>query len=531
MRRQKGDTGGGLIDRAIATVAPGWALKRRHAQALLDLIGGAQSGYGNHGASRSANWAASWRPGIGDATQDIATSLKMLRARSRDLDAGGGMTRAAIRTIRTNVVGGGLTVRPRVDAQALGWSQEKGRDWQKKTLREFELWAESQLCDADRQLNFYELQQLAQLSWLASGDIFAMPVYRDVPGRPYALCIKLLEADRVCTPEGSGNGLGVTGECESTGNRIIDGVEIDAMGAVVAYHVASRNPWATSHADGVIWTRVPLYGEASGRANILHLMETERPEQYRGVPLVAPVIEQLKQLDRYNQAELINAVVSGMFTAFIETDRPNALNEMFEEAEEAQAGYALGNATILRLNPGERMNFANPQRPNSAFDTFVRNLCTQIGAALEMPRDVLLKEFGQSYSASRAALLEFWKSVRMRREWLTWGFCHPIYEEFLAEAVAIGRIEAPGYFDDPILRRAYSGAEWHGPTQGQLDPLKEANAAEKRLELGLSTREREAAEMNGSDWEANLQQLRREQAMLGGDEAAVPGAEGANGDA
>ena len=513
-----------MLDRAITQVAPQWGLKRARARALLPLLEG-NGGYGNHGASRSATWAKDFDAASGDATRNIVTSLHTLRIRSRDLDAGGGIPRAALRTVRTNVVGGGLTVRPRVDTDLLKWSDDQAVQWQRRALREFELWAESKFCDAYRAMNFYEIQQLAQLSWMASGDVFALLPLKEAPGTPYRLCVKLLEADRICTPPGVLDALGglsagavpgvgpTVGVDPVSGHRIVDGVEIDADGAVVAYHVASANP-AGYRGDPPVWIRVPAYGPVSGRLNVLHLMEAERPEQYRGVPLVAPVLEQLKQLSRYDSAELINAVVSGMFTAFVQSDRENALQEMFGEDEDAPGEYRLGNGSIVRLAPGESMNFANPNRPNTAFDAFVRSFCTQIGAALEIPRDVLLKDFGNNYSASRGALLEFWKMVRMRREWLAWDFCQPIYEEFLAEAVALGRLKAPGFFTDPLLRRAYAGAEWHGPTTGQLDPLKEVNAAEKRLNLRISTLEREAAEINGSDWAENIRQREQELRMM-----------------
>ena len=163
----------------------------------------------------------------------------------------------------------------------------------------------------------------------------------------------------------------------------------------------------------------------------------------------------------------------------------------------------LGNGLVNYLNEGEKVETSNPGRPNTAFDGFVTSICRQIGVALEIPYEVLMKHFTSSYSASRGALLEAWKMYKRRREWLANDFCQPIYEEFLAEAVAKGRIHAPGFFDDPIIRKAYAKAEWNGPTQGQLDPLKEVNAAAKRVEEGFSTRTRETIELTGGDFFAN----------------------------
>ena len=53
------------------------------------------------------------------------------------------------------------------------------------------------------------------------------------------------------------------------------------------------------------------------------------------------------------------------------------------------------------------------------------------------------------------------------------------------------------------------------PSQGMLDPLKEINAATKRVELGVSTRQRETMEMNGGSFDDNAEQLLREAEKMG----------------
>ena len=102
----------------------------------------------------------------------------------------------------------------------------------------------------------------------------------------------------------------------------------------------------------------------------------------------------------------------------------------------------------------------------------------------------------------------------MYRNWLADDFCQPIYEEWFAEAVAKGRIPAPGFFADPIIQKAYCAAEWNGPAQGLLNPVQEVEAAEKRVVNGFSTRDREAMEMNGSNFYRNAAQRKREEKLL-----------------
>ena len=98
------------------------------------------------------------------------------------------------------------------------------------------------------------------------------------------------------------------------------------------------------------------------------------------------------------------------------------------------------------LNPGEKIEIADAKRPSSNFDAFVTSLAKYVGAALEIPMEVLMKSFMSSYSASRAALLEAWKAFRMKRAWIAADFCQPVYELFLSEAIAKGRLHAPGFF-------------------------------------------------------------------------------------
>ena len=114
----------------------------------------------------------------------------------------------------------------------------------------------------------------------------------------------------------------------------------------------------------------------------------------------------------------------------------------------------------------------------------------------------------------RAALLEAWKRFKASRDWLSREFCQPVYELFLTEAVALGRIEAPGFLEDPIVRRAWCGADWNGPAQGMLDPTKEVEAAQMRVENGFSTREEETIGLTGGNFKRNAQQLKRENQML-----------------
>lgn len=468
------------------------------------------SGYSNYGASRNKKSLIGWRADGGSHKEDIEDNLTILRQRSRDLFMGVPLATGAVKTCRTNVVGGGLLLKSQIDYEAIGISAKEARSLEQKIEREFKLWADSTSCDIERFDNFYELQQLAFLNWLISGDVIVLLTTTERVAMPYDLRIQLIEADRISTPKD-----------KSQDKNIIDGVESNKSGETIAYYICNRHPNSKDLTEKEEWVRVEAYGKNTGRKNVLHLMNRERIGQRRGVPLLAPVIESLKQLGRYTEAELVAAVVSGLLTVFIEKESYSSeppFGQIVPEEEQVdrytENSIELGPGAIIDLNEGEKANIVNPGRPNAAFDGFVTAICRQIGAALEIPYELLLKNFNASYSASRAALLEAWKSFRMYREWLAADFCQPIYEEWLTEAVAKGRIEAPGFFGDPLTKKAYCGAEWNGPAQGLLNPTQEVAAAQKRVENGFSTRSKEAKEMNGTDYYKNISQLKQEEELI-----------------
>lgn len=102
----------------------------------------------------------------------------------------------------------------------------------------------------------------------------------------------------------------------------------------------------------------------------------------------------------------------------------------------------------------------------------------------------------------------------MRRKWLVDSFCQPTYEMWLCEAVALGRVKAPGFFSAPLIREAWSGANWIGPVQGSLDPLKETKAAILQIQHALKTHEQVTMEGSGGNWHDNVARIKEENALL-----------------
>lgn len=493
-------------------------LEKAAAQIALDTVNSiknsgyisSNTGYGNYGANTSSSSLRGWMYTGGSHQEDIEDNINVLRQRSRDEFMGVPLATGALKTMRTNVVGTGLKLHSVINYRILGMDPEEAADLQRKIEDEFALWAESKDCDLQRLDDFYELQQLAFLSWLQSGDVLVLLPTTERKNQPYNLRVNLIEADRVETPPH------LQGRPD-----IVEGVENNQNGEVVAYHIANHHPLGRWYVAPT-WQRVEAYGKRTGRKNVLHIMTRERVGQVRGVPFLAPVIRELKNLGRYTDAELMAAVISGLYAIFIEkeaesNDAPFGMVEDVEAGDSVPAGpgeIKMKSGSIIDLAPGEHANVVQPGRPNANFAGFVEAMSKHIGAALEIPQELLLKQFSSSYSASRGALLEYWKVVNMYRKWLSADFCQPIFEEWLTEAVSIGRINAPGFFDDPLKRKAYCGAEWHAPSNGQLNPFVEAQAIEKLIDLGLTTRQAAAAEINGSNYADNVARLKIENDLL-----------------
>ncbi len=477
-------------------------------------------GYSEAGASSTKRSLKGFVAQSGATSEDIDINNKTLRQRGRMLYMAAPVAAGAINTNRTKVVGSGLRMKSAINRDVLGLSESAATQWQKNTEAEWKMWCEKKHCDALEMHNFYELQQLALKSWLMSGDIFALMKRYDADDmNPYTLRIHLIEADRICTPTKYVNFINATeGKNADTKNPIHDGVEVDADGKVVAYHICNTYPNQIS-IDNTEWKRVPVKGKKTGLPNILHVMEAERPEQYRGVTYLAPVIEVLLQLRRYTESEMTAALIQSFLTAWIETETDPTdmpFNEVDEDnISQSENEYEMGPGQINHLLPGETVKFGNPNIPTSGFDVFLKAIIKQIGSALEIPYDVLIKEFNSSYSAAKGALEEAWETFKMRRGWFVNDFCQPIYETWLAEAIAIGRIKAPGYFTDPKIRDAWNGARWDGPAQTHLDPVKEANASAIQVEHGWKTNEQVTREYYGGDWHENIAALKEENAYAG----------------
>lgn len=477
-------------------------------QRLLARASAQQGGYTGARIDRAA--LAAWRTYAGSPQTDVIVDLPMLRQRAADLERNAPVAAGIVNTTAQHVVGTGLSCNPQIDAEFLGLSPEAAAAWQADVRRRFRAWSESPDCSLDRTLDFYGVQDLALRSTLSRGDVFVVTPRVARSGKKPRLALQLVEADRVCNPRG-----------QRDSDTLTDGVEIaESTGEAIAYHFTNRHPGELVSSKALTWQRVAARGDSTGRRNVLHLFKQLRPGLRRGVPILAPVIEPIKQLTKYGEAELAAAVTSSLFSVFLKMD-PQAFEDLFNDDAQAtlldrgkQWSGELEAGQAINLLPGEEPVTVNPSRPNEQFDPFVSACFQQIGMAIGIPKEVLVMHFQASYSAARGALLMAWRFFMGWRGWLACGLCQPVYELWLADEVAEGRIAAPGFFSgDDVVRHAWCGAQWVGDGPGSIDPNKEVEAAKGRVELGISTLEAESILHDGVDWDTkHRQQVKESQA-------------------
>jgi len=480
------------------------------------------SGYSHSAASLTKPVFKGWNWTGGSPDDDIVANLPIIRQRSRQLTMESPIIAGLYKTLTTNVVGDGLRPEPMPDAEFLGMSGDDVKKWKASVMRLWETFAESTACDVYHRDNFYELTRLVFRAQQESGDVFVTMPRFERRNAPFNLKIQVIEADCCADPDAVERI-----EHEREGNDIYGGVEISQWGNIVGYWFFTGHPLAkrrphTFRYNEVIyprWIFIPAYGAETGLPNVLHLMETQRPGQRRGIPLIAPVVELALTLDRYMKAEAIAAQIQALFTLVITSENPDGMAGELEDmagdegrkaTDDRDDLIALGNGIVQYARPGEEVNSVNPSRPTTSFEPFVKANLMLMGPSVELPYELLVQLYQASFSASQAANNVARSNFKAKRAGLVNDYCQPVYENLMDEAVMRGWIEAPGYFDNPIMRRAYTRAKWNGPGMPHIDLGKSGDNYEHLVRLAFATASEATSELTGGNYYENIQERGRE---------------------
>lgn len=494
-----------LTDRFATWRNPAVGIDRFKARAAMVLASG-----GYKGASKTRRQTSQWSTNGNDADSVIQRDRPTLVERSHDSIRNFPLAVGAINTVCTNVIGTGLRMKAQIDRTVLNMSQKEADAWESHTEAEFNLFSESTECDAARTNNFYAQQELAYRASKEAGDVLTLTAMIKRAGSPYDLKLKMIESERLTNKDNA----------KDTAT-LVGGVHKGINGDPTHYDILRQHPGNIYSVGRKEWDTVKAFGDKTGRRNVIHLYRMLRPSQTRGIPYLTPVIESIKQLADFTDNEVEAAVLSSAYTVFHKSKYNDGASSLDALDPDKAAGTSsvptdqlkIGGGMIIGIGSEDEIDFFDPKRPNTAFDPFVQAILRQVGVALEIPFEILIKHFTASYSAARGALLEAWKYFRKERAWFVSNYCKPVYEVWMDEAVAKGRIAAPGYFEDMAIRKAYLGTIWTGPPPGQIDPLKEGMSSKLLVENDFSTRTEETMKLNGGDYEKNVPQRAKEERM------------------
>lgn len=438
--------------------------------------------------SSDRNTEGAWSTGVNRRPRET------IMARSRHLVRNEPYATGHARNTVQAIVGDGLELQSQPDGDTLKWSPKKVEKFSKQVENEFRLFAMNRDLDVARKFNFYELTSLITMHAMVDGDVFFMCPQIDRNTR-YKTRVQIVPADKCSNPYMKSDAAKPTG-------KLVAGVDLGPYGDPLGYYFSNQSDFDFDP-NTRKWTRYEAF-DAKGRRAVHHLMLTDSYDQTRGMSIFAPVIEKFHMLGKYSDAELTAAVVASYFTVFINSKSGKQLPPLqWTDAETTGNNttgdneYQMGPGAVVQTDADTEVKIADPSRPNANYDPFVTAIITEIAVGVQMPREVFVMSFSSNYSASRAAILMAWRYYETKRTWIAHHFCQPIFELFMDEAVSAGRIKAPGYFEDPILRQAYLRCIWLGQEAGSIDPLKDANAANVRLTTGVTNLDEESMRETG----------------------------------
>jgi lambda family phage portal protein len=460
----KGMTG---WDRFTAAFAPRWTLERVRARAALDTM------QRHYEAAQPGRRTSGWARNRGDANALAGVAIAELRMHARDLARNNGWAGKARRVIANNTTGGwGLTPRPTGPYAALA-----------RTL--WTAWADTTDCDADGISTFSGMQHLVMRTIATDGEVLLRKRPRRViDGLAIPLQVEVLEADHLDTSRDRAIG--------QEGGPIIHGVEHDALGRRVAYWLFPEHPGG-ANGSGVS-RRVPA-------SEVQPVFYRDRPKQVRGVSWFAAGIVPVKDLDEFEDAELMRQKIAACFAGFV-TDIDGAgapLGALDEEAGEEVESLEPG--MIRYLAPGQQVQFASP--PATTTDGFTARHLRKAAAAFRVTYEDLTGDYSQSnFSSARMARLAHWADVR---DWqwnmLVPQMCQVVWGWAMEAAVLAGKLPE------------VVGAEWTAPPMPMIEPDREGLAISRLVRNGVKTPSEVIREQGGDpasfwvEYARDLQQL------------------------
>lgn len=488
------------------------------------------------GASVRSKELATWQPYTNSADMEILPVKLRTDARAKDVGRNDAYVQGGANLHKDNIVGSMYLLNAKPSSVTLFGKQDDAweEQFQEEVEEQFSLWAESidNWPDAARMNNFTGLVRLAVGVQTFTGEMLATVEWlRDGgPSRPFNTSIQMVDIDRLSTPYNLMGDKWVRG-----------GVRRNGYGAPQGYYIRNAHPSDyTMSLEAMTWTYVPIR-KPWGRLQVIHIFEQLRPDQTRGIAQMVAALKEMKQTKNFRDIVLQNAVVNATYAASVESDLPTEAifarlggSDFTPEAfQEALTGYMTGHfetisqfiggsknlqmdgVKIPHLPPGSKLMLRPAGNGGPLGNEFEQSLLRHIAAALDVSYEQLSKDYSSTnYSSARAAMTETWKAMQAKKKIGADRFASTVYKLWLEEAINNGKIEAcnrPNFpsFYESLNSDALSACDWIGASRGQIDELKETQAAVLRVSNGLSTWENELARL-GQDWRKVYRQLARE---------------------
>jgi lambda family phage portal protein len=456
---------------APAPVAPAPAPRRRGRQATPLTMRSSYLGndrlpavYEAAGGGRRAD---GWQPTSGGPNNALMGSLDTLRRRARDAVRQNLWADQALTKLTNNVVG--EMVRPRTPYAEL--------------QRVWDDWADE--ADARNEVDFYGLANLAFRSMMEGGDCFV----RFRPRRPedglvVPLQLQVLEAEHVPVTKN---------ENVVNGNSIIGGVERDLLDRPVAFHMTRSHPSDT--VSLITGTTNPLDTVRVPAEDVCHLKLVRRPGEARGEPWLTRALIKLRDLDAYDDAELMRKRTAALYGVILNTTGGNddgAVATSESPDEDGVVVDPLEPGSIIVAPPGFEATVLAPADVGGNYDVFMRRQLGAIAVALGLTYEQLTQDWnGASDRTYRASMLEVDRMINSYRRLFRSQFLARVWKRFVDTAILSGAWTPPAGVSD---RDLYAVA-WSFPARGHIHPVQEVRAYADAISAGILDRASAAAEL------------------------------------
>ncbi len=423
--------------------------------------------------------------------------------RSWDLYLNDAMAHGIIEGLITEVIGTGLTPQAQPMLRWLDLDVAWQQEFQQRVYDLFEIWGldPRNFCDATRRQNIYMMQALALFQWKLDGIGLFQVIRKEKPGRPFFLRLLPIDPSRLVTPTD------LSGDTD-----VYDGLDLDSEGEVQSAYILKRSNklYGRSMATTAECTKVPITDSKTGLPNLLLVCDVRNVSEYRQDSIMGSVIKELRDNNDFVDAALVKALISNLFTAFIE--------DTFGQGGTTTANWEdriqeLEKGTLIVGRAGEKPTIIPNDAPGPNFDIMFQSIIRRLGMSTCRGPENISREYKASYSASQASLENAAKFDDTDRQVIVNRFCQPTLMWLEYEAV-IRRL-LPVESVDQFLRNLhpYTRTRWLPPPLRPIDKNKAANADKTRLETYTRTYSEIYGEKS-EDWRIGLRQAAIERAYI-----------------